>query len=111
MHRAAYFALGEEVIVDSKKCPDMNGPSIITNRMFIVGRKGSKDGWVYQMLNGGGGRWLMESSLRKDCRPCGETFQQLMTTFMNYAAACDLPLSLKAQEIMDDIMRRRPSKG
>lgn len=121
MRKQAYFEIGEEVLVQSEKCPDMNGLGIVVNRMWIEGRKGSKDGWVYQMENRSDGRWLQEKSLKKDLHGCGVAFDVMMAGLATQTGlnpqisfqVIGLPakLSEKAQAIMDEIERRRRAQG
>lgn len=77
LHRAAFFEIGEAVILDSKVRPEINGPQVICDRMWIQA-KGCPGGWVYRLLDQGTA-WMLERSLRKDLNPSPKTFDQLLS--------------------------------
>lgn len=79
------YSVGEEVILCSKSCPEMNGDYIVVDLEFDEAfsyRKAKSaelspyDTYTYK-LNGAKDRWFMEESLRKKHTP-GDNFTTLM---------------------------------
>ena len=82
--RAAYFAVGEEVLLVSKNCPELNGEAVVIERSTgqRVNRANgellsSPWGYTLSIETPTGIRWN-ESALRKKHKPSEFTFEQII---------------------------------
>jgi hypothetical protein len=81
--REAYFDVGEEVILQSRGFPELNGNATVISKVYGVRRSSfdgiSRKGWAYYLdVVGPNEAPWREASLRKKHKPSEFSFEELI---------------------------------